>query len=436
MSHLAIGLIGVAVALSMIALRIPIAVALGSVSIVGVGMMTNAQVAWGLISVTPFDFVGQWALTAAPMFLLMGYICTTTSLTSGLFDAMRVFLSRVPGGLALASVAGCALFAAASGSSTATAAAMSRISVPEMLKHNYDKGLAAGTIAASGTLGSLIPPSVLLILYGVFAQVSVGQLFMAGFLPGVLSALLYMAMISGRVIASPRLAGAVTERPDASEWKAAIRHIWPLPVLIIAILGGIFFGIFSPTEAGAIGAAVSLALAAMRGTLTWPAMKDAFVSTAASTVSIFIILIGSAFFTRFLALSGVPDAFANTILDVSTNPLWIIFSVAVLYLVLGMLLDPIGLLLLTLPLVLPLVDGAGLNLVWFGILVIKLLEIGLVTPPVGLNVYMVKGSLGDTVTLPEVFKGITWFIVMDIVAIVLLVAFPMLALFLPQLMIS
>lgn len=433
-ANLDIGIIGVCAALGLIALRVPIGVSLGAVSIAGIWAMTSQQVAWGLISATPFDFVGQWELTAAPMFLFMGYICTTTRITGGLFNAIKLFLARLPGGLAVSSVGACALFAAASGSSVATAAAMTRIAVPEMLKNNYDKSLATGTIAASGTLGSLIPPSVLLVLYGVYAQVSVGQLFMAGFLPGILSALLYMAMIVSRVSAKPSLAGTVDLKPTAAERWAAIREVWPLPVLIVAVLGGIFAGIFSPTEAGAVGSAVAVLIAMTRRTMSWQAMKEALVQTAVSTTSIYLILIGSVFFTRFLALSGVPTAFADTILGVSSDAWWIILSVAVIYIVLGMFIDSIGLLLLTLPLVLPLVNGAGLDLIWFGIIVIKLLEIGLVTPPIGLNVYIIKGALGSSVSLQEVFKGVGWFVVMDLVTLALLMVFPILALLLPELM--
>lgn len=434
MGNLEIGIAGVAAALGLIALRVPIGLALGAVSVVGIWAMTSQRVAWGLISATPFDFVGQWELTAAPMFLLMGYICTATNLTGGLFNAMRLFLARLPGGLAVASVAASAFFAAASGSSVATAAAMSRIAVPEMLKNNYDKGLATGTVAASGTLGSLIPPSVLLVLYGVYAQVSVGQLFMAGFIPGIISALLYIGMIIARVTVTPTLAGTVDLHPTAAERWAAIRDVWPLPVLIVAVLGGIFAGVFSPTEAGAIGASVAALIAIARRAMTRAALKEALVATAVSTTSIFIILIGSVFFTRFLALSGVPTAFADAILGVSTETWWIIVAIAVIYIVLGMFIDSISLLLLTLPLVLPLIDGAGLDLVWVGIIVIKLLEIGLVTPPIGLNVYVIKGALGGMVSLQEVFRGIVWFVAMDLVALMLLILFPALALFLPGLM--
>jgi tripartite ATP-independent transporter DctM subunit len=433
MSNLDIGIIGTLAALAMIALRVPIGLTLGLVSIFGIAAMISMNVAWGMISATPFDFVGQWELTAAPMFLLMGYICTTTDMTKSLFVSLKVVLARLPGGLAVASVAACAFFAAASGSSVATAAAMSRIAVPEMLKAKYDKGLATGTIAASGTLGSLIPPSVLLILYGVYAQVSVGQLFLAGFIPGVVSALIYMAMIVTRVKLKPSLAGTVIEDISREEKIAAFKDIWPLPLLIFSVLGGIFAGVFSPTEAGAIGAAVATVIAVVRGSFSWIALRDALIQTAISTTGIFIILIGSVFFTRFLALSGLPQAFADVILSVSDNVWWILFAVALLYLILGMLIDSIGLLLLTLPLVLPLVQGAGLDLVWFGIIVIKLLEVGLVTPPIGLNVYVIKGALGNLVTLPQVFKGVAWFIAMDIVTLFLIIMIPAMSLWLPSL---
>ena len=433
MSNLEIGVAGVAVALLLIALRVPIGLALGLVSIAGIGVMFNMNVAWGMISATPFDYVGQWELSAAPMFLLMGFVCSSTDMTRGLFLALRLYLARLPGGLAVTSVEACAFFAAASGSSVATASAMSRMAVPEMLDSGYDRGLATGTIAASGTLGSLIPPSVLLILYGVYAQVSVGQLFMAGFLPGLLSALIYMAMIVVRVKLNPSLAGEVHVNPTAEERRAAFRDVWPLPTLILVVLGGIFTGVFSPTEAGALGAFAALLIAAVRRRLTRAALREAVTQAVTATASIFLILIGSLFFTRFLALSGVPRAFADAILSVSTEVWWILFAVSVIFLVLGMLIDSIGLLLLTLPILVPLVGEADINPVWFGIIVIKLLEIGLITPPIGLNVYMINGALNNRVTLPEIFRGISWFLAMDVLTLVILIAFPAISLWLPSL---
>ena len=434
MTNLEIGIWGTAAALLLIALRVPIGLALGLVSVLGIALMFNMNVAWGMISATPFDFVGQWELSAAPMFLLMGYICSTTDMTRGLFLALRHYLARLPGGLAITSVGACAFFAAASGSSVATASAMSRMAVPEMLNNGYDRGLATGTIAASGTLGSLIPPSVLLILYGVYAQVSVGQLFMAALIPGILSALLYVAMILVRVWLNPSLAGPVPVTPTAEERAEALRDIWPLPALILFVLGGIFSGIFSPTEAGALGVFAALVISALRRRLTRKALMDAISQAVSSTASIFIILVGSLFFTRFLALSGVPRAFSEAILSVSTEIWWILFSVAVIYLLLGMLIDSIGLLLLTLPIMLPLVGAAGIDAIWFGIIVIKLLEMGLITPPIGLNVYVINGALNNRVTLPEIFRGISWFLVMDVVALLLIMAFPIIALWLPRLL--
>ncbi|EAR52696.1 TRAP-T family transporter, DctM (12 TMs) subunit [Oceanicola granulosus HTCC2516] len=433
MSNLEIGIAGVVLALVLIAIRVPIGLALGLVSIGGIAVMFNMNVAWGMISATPFDYVGQWELSAAPMFLLMGFICSSTDMTRGLFLALRLYLARLPGGLAITSVGACAFFAAASGSSVATASAMSRMAVPEMLNNGYDRGLATGTIAASGTLGSLIPPSVLLILYGVYAQVSVGQLFMAGFLPGLLSALIYMAMIVIRVKLNPSLAGAVEINPTPEERREAFRDVWPLPTLILVVLGGIFTGVFSPTEAGALGAFAALVIAVVRRKLTRSALFEAVTQAVVSTASIFLILIGSLFFTRFLALSGFPRAFSDAILSVSTETWWILFAVAVIFLVLGMLIDSIGLLLLTLPILVPLVNEAQINPVWFGIIVIKLLEIGLITPPIGLNVYMINGALNNRVSLPEIFRGITWFLAMDLLTLVILIAFPIISLWLPSL---
>lgn len=433
MSNLEIGIAGVGVALALIAIRVPIGLALGLVSIMGIGIMFDMNVAWGMISATPFDYVGQWELSAAPMFLLMGFICSSTDMTRGLFLSLRLYLARLPGGLAITSVGACAFFAAASGSSVATASAMSRMAVPEMLDNGYDRGLATGTIAASGTLGSLIPPSILLILYGVYAQVSVGQLFMAGFIPGLLSALIYIAMIMIRVKLKPELAGGVLLDPTPEERRDAFRDVWPLPTLILVVLGGIFSGAFSPTEAGALGAFAALVIAIVRRKLTRAAMFEAVSQAVVSTASIFFILIGSLFFTRFLALSGFPRAFADAILSVSTETWWILFAVAVIFLVLGMLIDSIGLLLLTLPILVPLVNEADINPVWFGIIVIKLLEIGLITPPIGLNVYMINGALNNRVTLPEIFRGITWFLAMDLLTLILLILFPIITLWLPSL---
>ena len=436
MDNVTIGLVSTGAALFLIALRVQIGVALGLASFFGIAAILNMKAAWGIVTAVPFNFVGDWNLSAVPMFLFMGYIASAAGLTTGLFRAMRIFMTRLPGGLAVASVGACALFAAASGSSVATASAMSRIATPEMLRYRYHPGLASGVIAASGTLGSLIPPSILMVLFGYFAEVSIGQLFIAGFIPGIVSALLYMAMIMARVLVTPSLAPPVEEQVSVAEKLAALREIWPLPVLILGVLCGIFFGIFTPTEAGAVGALLAFVIAAVRGVLTWQMLRMAVTQTLSGTAGIFLVVIGTVLLTRLMALSGLPTYLAGGLMEFGTSDLMVLGMIAILYVILGMFLDSIGLMLLTLPIILPLVKAADMNLVWFGIIVIKLLEIGLVTPPVGLNVYVIKGALGNLVTLPQVFRGVMWFLIMDLIALAVIVMFPELSLFLPSIMVE
>lgn len=432
MTNLEVGFLGIGLVMLLIFLRFHIGIAMGLISIAGISMILGVDAALGMISAVPFRYVGDWNLTAIPMFLLMGFIAGNTGLTKSLFSAMRVLLSWLPGGLAIATVGASALFAAASGSSVATASAMSRISVPEMLKSGYDKGLATACVAASGTLGSLIPPSILLLLYGFFAQVSVGQLFVAGFLPGLLSVLLYAGMIYLRCVANPSLAPPTHERVTWSAAGVALRNIWPLPVLIVLVLAGIFAGLFTPTQAGAVGAVGAALIAMLRRTLTYSALKGALISAITSTASIFLVVIGTVFLTRFLALSQVPTFLTQQFIAVDAGPILIICTIALVYIVLGMFVDSIGLMLLTMPIFIPIAVAADMNLVWLGIIIVKLLEIGLITPPVGLNVYVIKSSLGSMIRLGEIFRGVTWFIFTDVVTLVILVAFPLISLWLPS----
>lgn len=434
MDNVTIGVVSTLLGLVLISLRIQIGVALGLVSFFGIAAILNMKAAWGIVTAVPFNFVGDWNLTAVPMFLLMGYIAFSANLTGGLFRAMRVVLSRLPGGLAVASVMACALLAAASGSSVATSAAMARIATPEMLRYRYDPGLASGVIAAAGTLGSLIPPSILMVLYGYFAEVSIARLFVAGVLPGLLSAGMFALMIMTRVQITPALAPPITESFTREERLAALRDIWPMPILIVIVLAGIFTGLFTPTEAGAVGAALALVLGAMRRALGVQMIKQAALNTLVGTAGIFMVVIGTVLLSKLMALSGVPDAMTQALLAFGGDRYSVILMVIVLYLILGMFLDSIGILLLTLPILLPITEAVGIDLIWFGIVLIKLLEIGLVTPPVGLNVYVMKGALGNLVSLPVIFRGVTWFVITDLVTLTVIVMFPMLSLYLPGLM--
>ena len=433
MSSVVIGALGVVIGFGLIALRMHIGLALTLVSYFGIAILLNFKAANGIITAVPFQFVGDWNLTAIPTFLLMGFIASESGLTSGLFRAARILLAWLPGGLAVASVGASAMFAAASGSSVATAAAMARIATPEMLKYGYDRGLSAGVIAASGTLGSLIPPSILLILYGYFAEVSVGKLFLAGVLPGIVSALIYMGMIIARVLANPQLAPRYEQKVGARDVAEIVTDVWPLPVLIAGVFFGIILGFFTPTEAGAVGAVLAALISLIRGQLSWAVLKNAIANTLRSTSSIFLVVIGTVLLTRFIALSGLPAHLTSAIGSIGDNPLVLIAIIALIYIALGMFVDSIGLMLLTLPILLPIANNLGVDLIWFGIIIVKLLEIGLITPPIGLNIFVIRGALGDLIKMAEIYRGVLWFIAMDVAALTIIVLWPQLSLYLPSL---
>ncbi|RST87715.1 TRAP transporter large permease [Aquibium carbonis] len=431
MTGVELGLAALAGLLTLIALRMPIGPALLGVSFVGLWALMGWRVAWGSLGVIPYQFSANWILSSVPMFLLLGFICFHTRLTQGLFDAARLWLSGLPGGLAIAAVFGASGFAAVSGSSVACSATMGRIAIPEMLKARYHPELATGTLAAAGTIGALIPPSIILILYGIIAQVPITDLFLSGIAAGLITAAGYIVVIFIRVIRDPSLAPSIADKATMAEKVAALKETWPVILLVIGIFGGLFSGVFTPTEAGAVGAALATLIAAAKRTLTVRAFVDAILETVTTTSSLIIIGIGASLLTRFLALSGTGDWLSGAVLSLGAEPLVIIAGIVLLYLLLGMFLEPIGAMLLTLPIVLPIIAETGYSLVWFGILLCKLLEIGMITPPVGMNVFVIKSVVGDTVSTSAIFRGIVWFLVMDLFLVVLFVAMPELILFLP-----
>ena len=431
MDRIQIGIVGISAALVLIGLRMPVGVALGIVAFLGIAAIAGLQGAWGILTSIPLNFVANWNLSAVPMFLLMGFVAARAGLTNGLFTSARILVGRVPGSLASSTVVASSLFAACSGSSMATAAAFSKISVPEMLKANYNPKLATGCVAAAGTLGSLIPPSILMIIYGIFTNTSISDLFMAGFLPGILSAAMYIAMITTRATLNPSLAPVTEHKHTRAELWAAVRDIWPLPTLIVGVLGGIFAGIFTPTEAGAIGAGLALVIAQVRRTLSWGAIRRALLETAEGTSTVFVIVIGAVMFSTFLGLTSLPTQLAQQLMTYVDSPLSVIFIVAVLYVVLGCFVESTSMMLLTLPIIQPALAAMHVDMVWFGIIVIKLLEIGMITPPVGMCCYVIRSALGSRVSLSDVFRGAAWFVATDLVTLSLIVAFPMIALYLP-----
>lgn len=428
-----VGVVSLFAVLFLIAIRVPIGIVMLVVSFCGIWAGTAFPVAWGMARAIPFDVIANWSFSAIPMFLLMGYMASHGGLTSGLFTALRIVTRNVPGGLAVSGVGACALFSAASGSSVATSAAMAKISVPEMLKAGYDKALATGTIAAGGTLGSLIPPSILMIIYGIFAQVSIGDLFMAGVIPGILSAVMYAIMIMIRAKLNPKIAPKIQYDPSRAEKIAAFKEVWPLPALIMGVLGAIFAGIATPTEAGALGAFIAVVLCYFRGTLKWKTLSSAIRDAAFGTSTIFIIVVGATMFTSFIGMTGVPAKLSSLMLSIADDQLTMILMIAVIYLILGMFIEGAGIMLLTLPIIYPLLQATNTDMIWFGIIVIKLLEIGMVTPPVGLNCYVMSSALKGQVPLSTVFRGALWFVATDIVTLGLLIGFPIISLWLPSL---
>lgn len=416
----------------LIFMRVPIGVAMGIAGVAGIAVLTSTSAAFGIAKTIPFELIGDWNLSAVPMFLLMGYVASATGLTNGLFSSARIFLGKVPGSLASANVLASAFFASASGSSVATAAAFSRISVPEMMKAKYDPALATGCVASAGTLGSLIPPSILMIIFGIMADVSISRLFMAGVVPGVLSAVVFIGYITIRVLINPKLAPR-DETIYSREMKiAAIKDVWPLPVLIIGVLGGIFSGAFTATEAGAIGAAIACVIAWLRKSLNKATFRQAIVDTAEGTAAVFIIVVGAAIFARFMSYSQLPAAMAEWLISITDSQMLMMVAIAALYLLLGTVLESVSIMLLTMPLLLPILKQLNIDLVWFGIIVIKLLEIGLCTPPVGMNVYVIKSALGNRIQLGTIFRGVGGFILADLFTLSLLIAFPTISLWLPD----
>ncbi len=432
MTDIQIGLSALGVLLVLLALRVPIAIALSAVSFVGMWVMIGWNVAWGALGIMPYSFAANWVLSSVPMFLLLGYICYHTELTAGLFRAARLWLSGLPGGLAISAILGSSGFAAVCGSSVACSAAMGRIAVPEMLAAKYHPQLATGTVAVAGTIGALIPPSIIMILFAVIAQVPVSALFLGGIGVGIISAIGYILVVLIRVKLNPSLAPRVDENPSMADRLAALQDTWPVILIMAGIFGGLFSGVFTPTEAGAVGAFLATIVAALKGSLTWNRFSLAIVETLKTTGTLIFIAVGATLFTRFLTLTGTGEFISSSIIDIGGSTPMLILSIVVVYLLIGMFLEPVGAMLLTLPIVMPVIDGAGLSLIWFGVLLTKLLEIGMITPPIGMNVFVIKSVVGNTIQLTDIFKGVFWFMMMDLCVVALISAFPQIVLVLAQ----
>ena len=430
MTDFEIGLVGTGALLLMVFAGVRIYTVAAIVGVLGVVYIIGWDAGAGIGGTVPHSKSVNYALSVLPMFILIGFIAYHAGLTHALFRAAKAWVGWVPGGLAVASVFATAGFAAVSGASTATAAVFSRVAIPHMLDAGYDRRLAAGVVAAGGTLASLIPPSAILVIYAIIVEESVGTLIMAGFVPGVVSALVYAALIIGQCKLKPEL-GRPIPSPPMKEKIASLPGTLPIIAVVVIIFYSMYSGTATPTEAGALGAFVVLIMAIVRG-MSWKNLRSALEETARLTVMIFALIWGILIFVRFLGYAGLPQAFAEWIVTLPFPPVIIMIGILLGYAVLGMFMDAIGMLLLTLPVVYPAVIALGYDPIWFGIIVVKMCEVCLITPPVGLNCYVVAAVRPD-IPLGDVFRGIAPFFVADVVTVGLFLAFPGIILWLPSL---
>ncbi len=442
MDPLSVGLIGLIATLALLAMRVPIAAALGVVASVGIfiifawrpGAEFTPQWAWqptfSLMANNPYAFITSSTLSTIPLFIFMGHLAYEAGFTTDIYRAARLWLAKLPGGVAMASVMGCGGFAAITGSSVACAAAMGRIAIPEMLRFGYSKSLASGSVAIGGTLGSLIPPSVLFILYGIFAEQSIAKLFIAAIIPGLLSLVAYLLVIYIWVRMRPDDAPVPDEVITRAARMKALRDCWAIIVLFVVVVGGIYVGLFTPTEAAGIGAAATLILGVVLGRLNLGGIFAALKESVYQSSMIFVIAIGGKLFVNFIALTGMAGDITTWIETSGVSVVAVMALIVLLYIFLGMFLDPIGIILLTLPLTIPIVETFGFSLIWFGVVVIKLLEIGLVTPPIGLNVFVIKSIVKDKISLESIFAGVGFFLLAEIFVLAAILFIPALSLFL------
>jgi C4-dicarboxylate transporter, DctM subunit len=413
-------------------LGVPIGFAMAFVGVAGYAMLSG----WGASFLVATEIITRTAqsyeFSVIPLFILMGNLITRAQVSQQLYDASYAFLGARRGGLAMATIVACTGFSAVCGSSMATAATMSKVAMPEMKRYGYAESLAAGSVAAGGTLGILIPPSAALILYGIITRTDISKLFIAGIIPGLLGMVCYLLAIVVQTRRNAQL-GPPGEPVGWAETWHRMKKVWVVVALFLLILGGLYFGIFSATEAAGVGAACAFLFALARGTLTVANTLDVFVESALTTIMIFVILFGALVFANLMNISGVPNALADWVKSVSLTPLVVILAIMLVYIILGCVLESISMMLLTVPIFFPVISNLGIDPVWFGIIVVVAVEISLITPPVGLNIFVLKAVQPD-IPILTLYRGIIPFVLADFVRLAILIAFPALTLFLPRLM--
>lgn len=422
-------------------LQVPIAIALFVSGLSGMVAMIGVSPALGLLSRAPMEFAANWSLSAVPMFLLMGNIVARSGMADVLFALFQAGLRRVPGGVAVAANFACAGFGTASGSSLAATVGVGRMAVPQMLQRGYDPGLTAAVVGCAGTIAALIPPSISFIVFAIITEQSVLTLFTAGIVPCLLTVLAYTVVIVGRCKANPALAGQGQVDGSGPEPGDEVRmsvglllKSWPIFLLAAIVIGGLYGGVVTPTEAGGLGALTALMIALLRRSLPFKVFRAALRDTAMTTSGILIVAVAASTLSAYLSLAGLPDFVAGELSRHVSSDAGFLVIVSVVLLVLGMVLDPLSVMLLTTPIFLPSVSERGFDMIWFGVIVVKYIEIGLITPPLGLNLFAAHGLMPSSVGFMQVVRGALWFILAELVVMILLLSFPGLMLWLPDIL--
>ena len=435
MDGFTVGLLLFFLTLVLAALRVPIAIAMLFSGGLGYALLAGPSAFLNVMKSVTYERFSSYSLIVIPLFVLMGQFATKARINEALFDSARAWIGHHRGGLAMATVGGCAMFGSICGSSLATAATMTQVALPEMSRRGYHPSLATGVLAAGGTLGILIPPSVILVIYAIYTEQSIGTLFVAAVIPGLLAVMGYMAVIA--IVARLRSESApAADRVGWVQRVQSLRGIWTFALIFGLVIGGIYLGWFSPTEGAGVGASVVALIGLLGGRLRWPDLKESLLETAKTTAFIALILLGATVFNAFLALSRLPAVLADLILRLDAPPLLLVAAMLVLYVVLGCVMESLAMILLTIPVFLPILLGIDLGLseaqilVWFGIMCLTAVEVGMITPPFGLNLFVIHASARE-VPMTETYRGVLPFIASDLVRIGILLKFPVLSLLLP-----
>ena len=428
------GLLGLLLMMVLAFVRIPISFAMGLVGIIGYAYMRdwNWTVAGAMVQTKIYETGRNYTLSVVPLFILMGNLVTRAGMSQELFRAAYAFIGHLRGGLAMATVWASAGFGGICGSSIATAATMAKVAYPSMKRFGYSDQLAAGTVAAAGTLGIMIPPSTIMIIYGVFTETNIGKLFAAGVLPGLLGAVLLCLAIVWTTWRHPRW-GPPGPRSTWGERWLALKDVWGVAALFLFVMGGIYGGLFTATEGAGMGAMGALAFAGWRRALTWKTLYAALLESARTTSMLFLILIGALMFAEFVNITSMPADLKNLVTRLGLSPLMVVAAICAIYVVLGTAMEELSMVLLTMPVFFPLVVHLGLDPVWFGIIIVCVVEIGLISPPVGMNMFVLK-TLLPQVSTATVFRGVMPFVWADVIRLAILVAFPIISLWLPRMM--